>query len=183
MEKAIIWDLLKTLGGNSRTLMKDFLFFDTAIPALRYAQENGFLNLVVTNQSHIAHGRMTMEEYEAGINRIKQELKRNQVSIQKFYVCPHKRADHCQCKKPNAALVFQAEKEFNLNLKKCYVVGDTWENDIRMAHNCGSKSVWIRRGDKRKVLSLQKEVWKTYTSTLIASNPLDAIRKIVAQKE
>lgn len=63
MNKAIIWDLLGTLGGDSQTLINNsFKFFDQAVPALQKADENGFLNIIITNQCHIAHERMTLEK-------------------------------------------------------------------------------------------------------------------------
>ncbi|MER2109656.1 MAG: hypothetical protein ABS889_01845 [Desemzia incerta] len=56
MNKAIIRDLLSTLGGDSQTLINNnFKFFDQAVPELQKAAENGFLNIIITSQSHIAH--------------------------------------------------------------------------------------------------------------------------------
>lgn len=56
MKKAIFWDLLGTIGGDSKTLITNFEFFDESITALKLAQKKGLLNVVITNQSHIAHG-------------------------------------------------------------------------------------------------------------------------------
>lgn len=54
MNKAIFWDLLGTLGGDSQTLInKNFKFFDHSVPALQKAAENGYLNIIITNQSII----------------------------------------------------------------------------------------------------------------------------------
>ena len=46
----------------------------------------------------------------------------------------------CDCRKPNIGLLLQAQNDFNLNLSKCVMVGDT-SVDIQTAKNAGIKSV------------------------------------------
>lgn len=65
--------------------------------------ENCFLNIIITNQSHISHGRITMEEYTDALDKILnelKELKEKDVQITEVYTCPHARKDNCDCKKP-----------------------------------------------------------------------------------
>ena len=89
VNKAIIWDLLGTLGGNSKSLINsDFNFFDHAIPALQKASKNNFLNIIITNQSHIAHGRITFDEYNESLRELLSELKENGIDIAQVYTCP-----------------------------------------------------------------------------------------------
>lgn len=75
MNKAIFWDLLGTLGGTSDTLINDdFEFFDHALLALQKASKNNYLNIIITNQSHIAHNRLSLEEHNESLKKLPNEL-------------------------------------------------------------------------------------------------------------
>lgn len=180
MNKAIIWDLLGTLGGDSSTLIKDFTFFDETVPALKMAQDNGFLNIIVTNQSHIAHGRFTISDFEIEMERLKQELKQQTISIEKVYVCPHKRKDNCSCKKPLPALLYQAEDEYDLNLEDCYIVGDSLKNDMQMAINNGVKGILVFKEEREKNLGEESFTLTEDMPYLVAKDGLNAINIITS---
>lgn len=182
MKKAIFWDLLGTLGGDSKTLITNFKFFDESIAALKLAQKKGFLNIVITNQSHIAHGRLTLKEYETGLEEIKKKLNTQSISIEKFFTCPHKRSDRCECKKPLPELVFRAQKEFDIDLSKSYVIGDTVKNDIELAHHTGMKGILVLTGgesdneiEQRKLVGMQLDDWT-------ADHALTAVKMITKKK-
>ena len=89
MNKTIFWDLLGTLGGNSHSLINvDFQFFNQAIPALQKAAQNDYLNIIITNQSHISHGRITLEEYNYSLGKLLNELEDSSIKITEVYTCP-----------------------------------------------------------------------------------------------
>ncbi|MCC5894719.1 MAG: HAD-IIIA family hydrolase [Alkalibacterium sp.] len=178
MKKAIIWDLLGTLGGNSSTLINEFVFFKETIPALKKAQEFGFLNIVITNQSQIAHGRLSMEVFKREVERLIEELKETNVFIEKVYVCPHRRSDSCKCKKPLPALVYKAKDDFELELEQCYIVGDSGKNDMLLAYETGIKGVLVLTGEGKESVTTDREYWKECTPHLVAESVLDAIDKI-----
>lgn len=180
MNKAIFWDLLGTLGGDSRTLIHDFSFFEDSLKALKLAKENQFLNIVITNQSHIAQGRITVEEFNQGIERLNAELAEEGISIEDFFVCPHSRADQCSCKKPKPALVYEAKEKFDIQLDRSFVVGDSGQNDMILAHNCGLVGVLVLTGEGKQSLRDNRKNWKQYSPEIIAENSYDAIKKIVA---
>lgn len=180
MNKAIIWDLLGTLGGDSQTLINsDFVFFDKAVPALQKATENGYLNIVITNQSHISHDRMTLEEYNYSLQKLLNELENQGVKIAEVYTCPHARKDNCNCKKPLPLLVEKAIKKYDLDPKKCYVVGDSGKNDMLLAKNSGMKSVLVLTGEGVDSLTNKRSLWNEMEPTHIADDCLDAIEKII----
>ena len=45
------------------------------------------------------------------------------ISIDKFYYCPHLNTP-CSCRKPKLDLFYQAQKEFNIDLNSSYAIGD-----------------------------------------------------------
>jgi histidinol-phosphate phosphatase family protein len=108
--------------------------------------------IVVSNQSVIARGLIT----EAGVDRINAKiakiLEKDNAQIAKFYYCPHhpdadiiKYRKVCNCRKPKTALFKKAAKEFNLDIKKSYVIGDSFR-DIEAAKNLGCKSIAVGCG-------------------------------------
>lgn len=180
MKKAIFWDLLGTLGGDSRTLInQEFTFFEEAIPALKKATTHGYLNIIVTNQSHIGHGRITIEEYERALSQLLQQLADNGVQITDVYTCPHTRQEACICKKPKPFLVKEALKKYELESSQCYIIGDSGTNDVMLAYQLQLKSILVLTGEGIRSLTDQRNAWSETSPTHIAENSLDAINKII----
>lgn len=180
--KAVFWDLLGTLGDTSHTLLDEFTFFEKAIPALNRLQEKGWLNIIVTNQSHIAHGRLSLETYEAGIRKIHKQLAHKGIELTAVYMCPHKRSDQCKCKKPQPTMVLEAIEKFNIDVSKSFLIGDTVINDIELAHKVNMKGILILTEDEERN---KREIDKVKCKAIIVpiiSNPLAAVQVILNEK-
>lgn len=171
MKKAVFWDLLGTLGGTSQTLIPDFTFYDESLPALKTVQNLGFINIIITNQSHIAHGRIAMKEFDESCERLMEESTKEEVEIKAIYVCPHQRKDNCSCKKPKPELVFRAQKEFDINLKSSFVVGDSVKNDMGLAQAIGAKGILVLTGEGKEGMGTTKNI----SPDCIAENLTDAV--------
>ena len=117
MKKAIFWDLQGTLGGEATGKIEEFEPFDFTLRALSMAREAGFLNIIVTNQSRIGRGEMTLETYKAHEGRI---LGLFGGLVDEMLCCPHTGADGCDCKKPKPGLVFRCAEKYGLALEKCW---------------------------------------------------------------
>ena len=98
------------------------LFPDTA-EALRKLQKN-YLLFVVTNQSGVSQGDLSMDQVDAVNNRLDEILSQEGVTIRKWYVCPHSREDNCACIKPKPGFLLEAANDYGLDLKKSFVIGD-----------------------------------------------------------
>ncbi|MBG9979709.1 HAD-IIIA family hydrolase [Facklamia sp. DSM 111018] len=153
MNKAIFWDLLGTLGGNSKTLIKDFEFFDHSIESLKKARENDYLNILVTNQSTIGHGKIGLTEYENYLEKMRKLLHNNDCDFDEVYTCPHRRIDNCECKKPKVKMITQAKDKFNIDLVSSFVIGDTIKNDMLLANNAGINGILVLTGEGNEELS------------------------------
>ena len=71
------------------------------------------------------------------------------IKIEKIYVCPHKPEDNCECRKPKTKLIKDAEKEFNIDLSKSFMVGDK-KIDVEMGKNAGVKTILVLTGNGMK---------------------------------
>lgn len=169
-----------TLGGNSKSLKNsDFNFFDHVIPALQKAGNNNFLNIIITNQSHIAHGRIPYDEYNESLGELLNELEENGIDIAQVYTCPHSRKDNCDCKKPKPLFINEAIDKFDLDPLQCFVVGDSGKNDMMLANNVHMNLVLVLTGEGMDSLSINRDLWSDVNLTHIAEDSLDAINRII----
>ena len=182
MKKAIFWDLQGTLGGDPVSNIKNFEPYPFAKDALSMAKESGFLNIVVTNQSGIAMGKLSLEEYERERNRILAEFNCERVLIDDFLCCPHSRNDNCDCKKPKTGMMDEAAEKYDLDISSCFVVGDMGMNEIVMAKNAGCPGILVLTGAGRGSLGEFRDTWRDCEADYIAENALEAVR-IIEEKE
>ena len=88
---------------------------------------------VVSNQSGVGRGYITIEQVDA-VNRRVEELLG---PFAGFYVCPHAPEDDCECRKPKAKLILDAANAIGVDPACCVVVGDR-ESDVQAARNAGA---------------------------------------------
>ena len=102
-----------------------------SVDAIREANESGVKVFIITNQSGIARGFLTENDLSAVHKHLVDLLKKRHAYVDAIYYCPHHPEYGkppyniaCQCRKPNIGMLKKAETEFNLSLKKSFVVGD-----------------------------------------------------------
>jgi histidinol-phosphate phosphatase family protein len=93
----------------------------------------GLLLAVVSNQSGVGRGYITMEQVDA-VNRRVDELLG---PFAGFFVCPHAPEDDCECRKPKPKLILDAARALGADPELCVVVGDR-ESDVQAARNAGA---------------------------------------------
>jgi|SRR3989338_3906419 len=127
--------------------IEDFNLIPNSIEGLKLLKN--FKLIVVTNQSGIGRGYYTMRDFENFNGYMLNELSKHKIKIEKTYVCPHKPEDDCECRKPKTKLIKDAAKEFKIDLKNSFIVGDK-KIDIEMGHNAGCKSILVLTGNGMK---------------------------------
>lgn len=179
MNKAIFWDLQGTLGGDAVATIELFEPYSFAKEALKLAKDNGYRNIVITNQSRIAKGTLPLEVYEREIKRILNYFNSEEVLIAEILCCPHKNSDNCQCKKPKTGLMQLAKQKYGLDIENCFVVGDMGKNEIVMANNAGCKGILVLTGGGKGSLGEFRDTWAKYEADIIADNALEAVKAIL----
>lgn len=88
--------------------------------------EAGLLAIVVTNQSGIARGRLTEDDYQAVAARLDALLRTEGARLDAQYFCPHlpELSGPCECRKPGTLLFRQAADRFGIDLVESWWVGD-----------------------------------------------------------
>jgi D-glycero-D-manno-heptose 1,7-bisphosphate phosphatase len=97
----------------------------------------GFVLPVVTNQPDVARGSQTKQEVEA-INAKLASL----LPVSEIFTCYHDGPDNCDCRKPRAGLLIQAQKRYNIDLSRSFMVGDRW-SDIVAGAAAGCKTLLV----------------------------------------
>ena len=124
------------------------------IDGLKKLSEN-FPNIkfiVISNQSGVARGLITMEDVNKVNTKIQNILSAEGIEISKFYVCPFhpefSDEKDVTCRKPSPEMVLQAVEDFNLNPSDTYFIGDR-TSDIECGKNAGTKTILLA-SDKYK---------------------------------
>jgi D-glycero-D-manno-heptose 1,7-bisphosphate phosphatase len=116
---------------------------------IEYLRNKGFLIIVVTNQPIIARGLIDENTLKKKLKKLEDLIlkQNNKAIIEKIYYCPHHpNADkeeyriNCGCRKPKPGMLFEAKKEFNIDMKNSYMVGDRI-SDILAGQLAGCKTV------------------------------------------
>ena len=93
----------------------------------------GYWVIVVSNQSGIARGMATLDQYETFE---RQYLTAFGTPIDAVYYCPHGPDSSCECRKPKPGMLEQAFATFESDRSKSFLIGDK-ESDILAAVNAG----------------------------------------------
>ena len=116
---------------------EDFRWLPGAREALRLFAEAGWKVLLISNQPGIARGSMTERDLEEIHARMLAEAEEAGGRIDGIYYCPHGWDEGCPCRKPAPGLLFQAQREHQLDLTRTTFVGDD-ERDGVAAEAAGS---------------------------------------------
>ncbi|MCD6413347.1 MAG: HAD family hydrolase [Elusimicrobia bacterium] len=150
--KAVFLDRDGTINYDSGYVgsIADFKLFPETIPALKKLSENGFLLIIVTNQSGVGRGYFKMADVRKIHRHLEKILAKEKIYLAKIYVCPHRPDENCRCRKPRPYFFEKAVSEFNLIRKKCYSIGDK-KRDIEAGKKAGIKGILLGRDFKNLV--------------------------------
>lgn len=126
MNRAIFLDRDGTINIEKNYLYKiqDFEFISGAEKAIKIINDLEYKVIVITNQSGVSRGFFNEQNLIILHEYINNQLFKIAAKIDKFYYCPHSDKDFCECRKPKLGMYLEAVKEFNINLKHSYIIGD-----------------------------------------------------------
>lgn len=170
MQKALFLDRDGVINIEKNYLYKkeEFIFIEGIFElCLHYAKKN-YLIFVVTNQSGIARGYYTQNEFEILTSWMIDEFKLHGIDIAKVYFCPHfpEISGVCECRKPRPKMLLDAKKEFDLDMPNSLLVGDK-ERDIEAALNAGVLETYLYLEENKiqatkatKIVHSLNEIWE-----------------------
>jgi rfaE bifunctional protein nucleotidyltransferase chain/domain len=137
---------------------EDFEFLPGAIEAMLRLQNDGYLLVIVTNQSGLARGYYSENEYQSLTNSYRLHLSEQGVKVAGIFHCPHhpngrvqSLALVCNCRKPKPGLLIQAANELGIDLPSSILIGDK-PTDIEAARVAGVGRAYSVGADNIKSL-------------------------------
>jgi L-threonylcarbamoyladenylate synthase len=124
------------------------VFFPDTVRALRLLQRN-FRLFIVTNQPGIAEGVIGPTDVAGVHDFVLGHLAQSGIRIERVYCCPHRRADGCRCIKPKPHYLRRAAREYGIDLRGSFVVGDH-PHDVELASNAGATGIYVLTGHGEK---------------------------------
>jgi D,D-heptose 1,7-bisphosphate phosphatase len=147
-----------------------------AVTALQEAQQLGYLRLVVSNQSGVARGMITLEQVRAVNERFLEMLARENVTLEGLEFCPHHPdfTEPCECRKPGRGMVDRFRQRYEIDLGASYVIGDS-HVDLALARNIGAGMILVETGYGSEV---KQQLTAQQQPNFVAADVLAAIRWI-----
>lgn len=154
MKRALFLDRDGTLIVDKSYMYKieDLEIITEALDALKLFSEEGKYALVmVTNQSGIAQGKYTEEQFWTFQKEFEKRLAKEGVTFDGVYFCPHHIGKGvipeyivtCNCRKPLPGMLLQAQKDLGLVLDGSWMVGDK-DEDVLTGKALGLNTVRIK---------------------------------------
>ncbi|MBT4289215.1 MAG: HAD family hydrolase [Deltaproteobacteria bacterium] len=131
--------------------LKDIHIYEDVPEALSKLKKAGFLLIMVTNQSGVARGYFDEKFVEASYGNIQASLQNQSATLDGMYFCPHHIIGRppynikCNCRKPLPGMILEAEKQFNIDLSRSYMLGDKL-CDVELAKNSRTVGLLLKTG-------------------------------------
>lgn len=158
-QKAIFLDRDGTINKYVGFLreIEQFELLPNTSEAIKKINDSGYLAIVVTNQPVVARGEVTFEQLDQIHNKMETLLGKDGAYLDGIYFCPHhphkgfegeipELKVECECRKPKPGMLLQAAKDFNIDLSKSWMIGDS-DNDILAGENAGCFTARVTEKD------------------------------------
>lgn len=189
MNKAVFLDRDGTLNIEKNYIhrIEDFDFIPGIIDGLKILQHEGYLLIIITNQSGIGRGYYKKEDFMKLNDWMLRELSNQGVLITKIYYCPHlpdarikEYRKICNCRKPALGLYEQAIKEFDIDISKSYAIGDKIR-DCTICEKSKCKGFLIGRNENAEIIDAVKN--GVYRNIGYEIDLLSCAKQIVRKEE
>jgi len=116
-----------------------------AIEALKEFKRLGLGVVVITNQSVVGRGHISLETLDKIHQRLTDLLLEEGIVLDDIYFCPHIPEDNCLCRKPKIELIERAVKKHHFDPKLSFIIGDN-RSDINLGKNIGATTILVKTG-------------------------------------
>jgi D-glycero-D-manno-heptose 1,7-bisphosphate phosphatase len=134
--------------------IEDFAFVRGAVDALAQLQAAGYLLVVVTNQSGIARGLYTEEDYLRLTAHMREQLLGAGIRVDSVEYCPHlpdapvaRYRLECACRKPQPGMLTAAIGKLGIDASGSILIGDR-ASDIQAGRRAGIGRCFLVRSGK-----------------------------------
>lgn len=143
--------------------VKQITFAPGIFEFLHFAKNLGYLLIIISNQPAVGIKKLSLKTHKEIRDYITKMVKKQEITFDKEYYCMHhpyasilKYRKDCDCRKPKTGFFKQAAKDFNINLKQSWVIGDG-VYDIIAGHAAGCKTILVGNILEVEYLQILKE--------------------------
>jgi D-glycero-D-manno-heptose 1,7-bisphosphate phosphatase len=131
-------------------------FAPGAEAGLRQLHAMGCRLVVITNQSGVGRGLLSLDQVERVNNGLREMVARIGAKLEAIYFCPHAPDAGCMCRKPESELLIQAGRELEFEPSSVVVVGDK-ESDVEFGRRVGAMSILVALRCDRSMLGVKPD--------------------------
>lgn len=124
---------------------REVQLFPGALEALARLARLNLAVVIVTNQSVIGRGIISLGAADRINERLLETIRKAGGRVDALYMCPHAPDDGCDCRKPAAGMLRRAERELGVDLEGSYFIGDGAE-DVWAAQAVGARPILVLTG-------------------------------------
>jgi D-glycero-D-manno-heptose 1,7-bisphosphate phosphatase len=179
MRPAVFLDRDGVLCENRDDYVKsldEFVFLPGAAEAVASLRKAGLMVVVVTNQSAIGRGVVSVEAVQEIHDTMLANLKDQGAEVDDVLVCPHAPEANCDCRKPRPGLLIKAAVQHGIELANSWMVGDA-SSDIAAGARAGCETVLVLTG--RGADQMRYAVPGTIRATHVAPSITEAAQWIL----
>ncbi len=158
-------------AGTYITRPSQLKIYAAAPAALRLLSAKGYRIVVITNQSGVARGYMTLAGSRAINLKLLRDLRRAGAVVDAIYFCPHGPGEKCACRKPAPGLILEAVKDRPADMARSFMAGDK-KCDLLLAKNSGLKGFLVLTGQGKSAAG----VTRAYKDLLALARALPDLR-------
>jgi D-glycero-D-manno-heptose 1,7-bisphosphate phosphatase len=133
-----------------------FIFSDGSLEILKKLLDDDFKLFIISNQPDYAKGKTSLNNLKSVHSFFEEQLIKNNIFFSAFYYCYHhplgivnEFSVKCDCRKPGTLFVKQAIKEYNVDLKNSWFIGDR-DTDIICGQKSGLKTILLKNKESFK---------------------------------
>ena len=182
--------ILKEIEGSSPdnlgylTSVEKVELIGGSADAIALARNSGYKTIILTNQSAIARGWLTEDEFREINSRMYELLIRanKQAVIDDLFFSPfhkdgiiEKYKKESPSRKPDIGMILEAQKKHDIDLGASFMIGDAY-SDIKCGVNAGIRNILVMTGYGK--VAYKKCLDEKLKIDFIAKNLLDAVQYI-----
>jgi len=183
MFPAVFLDRDGVLIENRSDYIRDWShvrIFPQALRALATLKAQSCKIIVVTNQSAVGRGLVSIDIVQEINNKLVKISDEMGGKIDKIYTCPHTPEDGCECRKPKPGLLLQAAQDLSIDLQRSWMIGDAW-SDLLAGQAAGVQGVVLLKTGRgaEQLLQSQPENLADYFVFNDLSDAISSIRTLI----
>ncbi len=140
MNRALFLDRDGIINVDKTYIYKyeDIEWVDGIFDLIHFANANGFLVIVLTNQSGVAQGMYKEDDVKILHSKMTAFLESKKLRVDDWFYCTEYDSE---CRKPRPGMMIEAQKRYDIDLSKSFMVGDKTTDILDIA---GPKTYLLR---------------------------------------